>query len=172
MNNFRGSRPGGGRRDFRERPEMHDAICDKCGAKCQVPFRPSGDKPIFCNDCFDRKGGRDDRPRRDDSRRDFGGSRPAMHQAICDKCGASCEVPFRPSGDKPIFCNDCFDRKGGRDDRPRRGTDSCQESKMLLEQMNAKLDKILAGLTIVPEKKIKEPKPAKEVIKKKKKSKV
>ena len=115
MNNFRGSRPGGGRRDFRERPEMHDAVCDKCGAKCQVPFRPSGDKPIFCNNCFDRKGGRDDRPRR---------------------------------------------------------ADNNQELKVLLEQINAKLDKILAGLTIVPEKKIKEPKPAKEVIKKKKKSKV
>lgn len=66
MNNFRGGRPGG-RRDFRDRPEMHDAICDKCGAKCQVPFRPSGDKPIFCNDCFHRKGGRDDRPRRADN---------------------------------------------------------------------------------------------------------
>jgi CxxC-x17-CxxC domain-containing protein len=87
-----------------------------------------------------------------------------MHQAICDKCGASCEVPFRPSGDKPIFCNDCFDRKGGRDDRPRRETDNNQDLKMQLDNINAKLDKILASLTL--------PKPAKEVIKKKKKSKV
>ena len=72
MNNFRGGRPGG-RRDFRERPEMHDAICDKCGAKCQVPFRPSGDKPIFCNDCFVRKDRReDDRPpRRADNNSDL-----------------------------------------------------------------------------------------------------
>ncbi|MCG2692188.1 hypothetical protein L6272_05165, partial [Microgenomates group bacterium] len=103
MNNFnRGKRPGG-RRDFDgARPTMHQAVCDKCGASCEVPFRPSGDKPIFCNNCFDRKGGRDDRPRRTD--------RPTMHQAVCDKCGASCEVPFRPSGDKPIFCNNCFDR--------------------------------------------------------------
>ena len=96
---------------------------------------------------------------RSDGRRDFDGGRPTMHQATCDKCGASCEVPFRPSGDKPIFCNNCFDRKGGRDDRPRRA-DNNQQLKEQLDNINAKLDKILAGLTV--------PKPAKEVIKKKK----
>lgn len=66
-----------------------------------------------------------------------------MHQATCDKCGVSCEVPFRPSGDKPIFCNNCFNRKGGRDDRPRR-TDNSQQLKEQLDNINAKLDKILA----------------------------
>ena len=35
--------------------EMHDATCDKCGKRCQVPFRPIRDKPVFCSDCF-RKG--------------------------------------------------------------------------------------------------------------------
>jgi CxxC-x17-CxxC domain-containing protein len=50
-------RDGFGRdRDFRSserRPrEMHDVTCDKCGKQCQVPFRPSGDKPVLCSDCF------------------------------------------------------------------------------------------------------------------------
>ena len=40
--------------------------------------------------------------------------RPDMHQAICDDCGQSCEVPFRPTGDKPIYCSSCFEKKGGR----------------------------------------------------------
>jgi len=78
-------------------------------------------------------------------RKDFR-DRPTMHQAVCDKCGASCEVPFRPSGDKPIFCNNCFDRKGGRDDRPRRA-DNSQQLKEQLDNINAKLDKILASLS-------------------------
>ena len=43
------------RRDFRKEVEMHSATCDKCGARCEVPFRPSGSKPVYCNDCF-RKG--------------------------------------------------------------------------------------------------------------------
>ena len=53
-----GSRPpfrGGGRGD---RPtEMHDAVCNSCGKDCQVPFRPTGDKPVFCRDCFSKQGG-------------------------------------------------------------------------------------------------------------------
>ncbi len=52
-----------GRRDFggggRRRAEMHDAVCDKCGKDCKVPFRPSGEKPIYCSDCFEGQGGRD-----------------------------------------------------------------------------------------------------------------
>ena len=50
----RGDSESFGRSD--RRPiEMHDAICDKCGKECQVPFKPSGDKPVYCSDCF-RKG--------------------------------------------------------------------------------------------------------------------
>lgn len=37
---------GGGRR------EMHDAVCASCGKACQVPFLPSGEKPVYCSDCF------------------------------------------------------------------------------------------------------------------------
>lgn len=36
-----------------------------------------------------------------------------MHRAVCSKCGKDCEVPFRPTGDKPIYCNDCFGANRG-----------------------------------------------------------
>lgn len=67
MNNFKfGGRSRGGssfgrggfdgnRDSFRS--QMHDAVCDDCGRDCQVPFRPSGDKPIYCSDCFEKRGG-------------------------------------------------------------------------------------------------------------------
>ncbi len=32
--------------------EMFDAVCAKCGAKTQVPFRPRDDRPVYCQDCF------------------------------------------------------------------------------------------------------------------------
>jgi len=55
-----GSRGGfGGGRSFggdRPRPEMHDVTCDKCHKQCQVPFRPSGDKPVYCSACFEGNG--------------------------------------------------------------------------------------------------------------------
>ncbi len=49
----------------------------------------------------------------------FGGSergvRPAqMFQATCSECHKSCEVPFRPTGERPVYCRDCFASKGSR----------------------------------------------------------
>jgi CxxC-x17-CxxC domain-containing protein len=34
-----------------------------------------------------------------------------MHEAVCDECGNSCEVPFRPTEGKPVYCNVCFGDK-------------------------------------------------------------
>ncbi len=43
-----------------------------------------------------------------------------MHKVICDECHKPCEVPFRPSSDKPVYCNECFGNKRGDDNRPQR----------------------------------------------------
>jgi len=32
--------------------EMHDATCARCGNQTQVPFRPTGARPVYCSDCF------------------------------------------------------------------------------------------------------------------------
>ncbi len=32
--------------------EMHDATCARCGNETQVPFRPTGARPVYCSDCF------------------------------------------------------------------------------------------------------------------------
>ena len=53
--------------------QMHDAVCSNCGKKCQVPFRPTLDKPIYCNDCFAQQSGRDNRDPSDKPRRSFRG---------------------------------------------------------------------------------------------------
>lgn len=70
-----------------------------------------------------------------------------MHQAVCDNCGRECEVPFRPTGGKPIFCSSCFENQ-------RRGSYSSFEKKNdvmanngKFEELNAKLDAILKILT-------------------------
>ena len=47
-----GSRGGyGAERRFEEK-RMFDAQCNKCGNDCQVPFRPTGQKPVYCSNCF------------------------------------------------------------------------------------------------------------------------
>lgn len=44
-------RPSFGKRDFSDR-QMHQATCSKCGADCQLPFRPTGERPVYCDNCF------------------------------------------------------------------------------------------------------------------------
>jgi len=40
----------------------------------------------------------------------FGGPRE-MHKAICSECKKECEVPFKPTEGKPVFCRDCFNKR-------------------------------------------------------------
>lgn len=32
--------------------QMYPAVCASCGKETQVPFQPSGEKPVYCRDCF------------------------------------------------------------------------------------------------------------------------
>jgi CxxC-x17-CxxC domain-containing protein len=39
--------------------EMFSATCSSCGQEAQVPFQPSGDKPVYCSACFEKRRGSD-----------------------------------------------------------------------------------------------------------------
>jgi len=107
------------KRDNREEGgdrEMFDATCASCGKACQVPFRPSGDRPIFCKECFARENG-DERGGDRGPRRDFGGR---------DRRDAPRTDVVR------------------RDDAPRGGNDPrVDDLKRNIEQISAKLDKLV-----------------------------
>lgn len=45
-------RQGRGNHQQRGRREMHSAVCSSCGKEALVPFQPTGDKPVYCQDCF------------------------------------------------------------------------------------------------------------------------
>jgi CxxC-x17-CxxC domain-containing protein len=64
---FGGGNRGGFDRN-REDRQMFSAICDKCGAECELPFKPTGEKPVYCSNCFEKTSGRDG------GNRDFGGN--------------------------------------------------------------------------------------------------
>lgn len=44
-----------GKGDNREHREMYSAVCADCGNKCEVPFQPTGNKPVYCSDCFSKQ---------------------------------------------------------------------------------------------------------------------
>ncbi len=69
----------------------------------------------FRRDRGDREGGFRDRER-------------SFTRAVCAQCNKECEVPFKPTGDRPVYCKDCFSKRneggsfeGRRDSRPRSG---------------------------------------------------
>lgn len=91
---FRGGNSGGGRPSFQKKSfggggfrdrevVMHKAVCSECGKNCEVPFRPTGDKPVYCSDCFSnkREDGGERAPRRDfesrEPRREYSSDRPS-----------------------------------------------------------------------------------------------
>jgi CxxC-x17-CxxC domain-containing protein len=54
---YGGDSYGGGYGGGRGQREMHEATCSSCGNVARVPFRPRGDKPVYCSDCFSQQRG-------------------------------------------------------------------------------------------------------------------
>jgi len=63
-----------------------------------------------------------------------------MTKVICSTCGEECEVPFKPTSSKPVYCDKCFSKKGK--------SNSSQPSNRDLDVINEKLNKIMKALKI------------------------
>lgn len=37
-----------------------------------------------------------------------------MYPVKCSECGADAEVPFKPSGERPVYCPDCYRKRRTR----------------------------------------------------------
>lgn len=37
--------------------QLYDVTCASCGKPAQVPFKPSGDRPVYCRDCYMKQRG-------------------------------------------------------------------------------------------------------------------
>ncbi len=33
-------------------PETYEAVCHDCGSECEVPFKPTEGRPVYCRDCY------------------------------------------------------------------------------------------------------------------------
>lgn len=130
--------------------------------------KKSGPKPSFQNRSWGVDRGYDNR--------DQGGERE-MFQTTCSGCGNTCEVPFRPSGGRPVFCNSCFkDQKedgfgqSGRSEFKNRPAPAAQapaagmseDTKKIFIDLGSKLDRLIAAVEKLSE--VKAPAPAKKVV--------
>ena len=97
------------------------------------------------SDRFEERGGRghDRFSGRSSERSERSNFDKPMHRVVCDKCGETCEVPFKPTSGKPVYCSDCF-RKNEYSESRSKSSSSSRE----LEEINLKLDKILKAMNI------------------------
>lgn len=190
MNTFKSSRGG----DSRNRSSF-------------IGGRPKSDADYGPKKSFGKKpfGGRDEKRGSKfggdrGGRGGFGGSRDndrremEMYKASCSNCSKSCEVPFRPNGEKPVFCNDCFAQNRSSDrsvevrrdrfseerpqrsferkfDAPRGDQVSGRDIKALAQQVTAlenKVNEILSLLKEVPAKAVAPVEESAEVVSEKK----
>lgn len=87
------------------------------------------------------------------SRFDGGKSRAdyEMHKAICDRCGNECEVPFRPTSGKPVYCSDCYKNPEGPIVKKTPGLTPAGKPAVTsadIDKINEKLNKIMKALKI------------------------
>ena len=149
MGKFNRGDRSGARRFGDRRPDrpttMFQATCSECGKACEVPFKPTGERPVLCSDCFAKKRNAEHGQGRSSGDR-------KMYVAVCHNCGRKCEVPFQPSSGKPVYCDECFGKTSGGGDRganrSNRGGSGDLEKK--LDALNNKLDQILEALTKAP----------------------
>ena len=103
--------------------EEFEVVCAECGVQTTVPFKPTGQRPVKCRDCFQkdrpagagrgppRSGGGGFGAPRGGGGGGYGGDRGAdrpMFDATCTRCGTKTQVPFQPTAGRDVFCRDCF----------------------------------------------------------------
>lgn len=99
----------------------------------------------------DKRGGGDRADRafgsRGGGRNSFSRGPAASFDVTCEKCGKETTVPFKPTGEKPVYCRDCF---RGEDSGSRKSFSSERSNSQSneLREINEKLDKIMRSLNI------------------------
>ncbi len=88
-----------------------------------------------------------------------------MYKAVCADCSSPCEVPFKPTAERPVYCKPCWGKRRGGN-RGNAVERTPEEVKKVFGSLKASdLQKIAKGKKV----KIKTPKAAKKKAKKAKK---
>ena len=131
--------------NFRSDSRDREFSSNRSGRRSERPSRGFGGG---------RSGGRSSGGFRDRDSGSFERKRLEMHKVTCANCHKQCEVPFRPTGDKPVFCSDCFRKEGSSSfdsssPNLRGNSSSSGISQEQYKELNIKLDKILRVLEML-----------------------
>ena len=81
-------------------------VCKECGKEFvftvgeQEFYKQKGfmNKPKVCKPCRD-------------ARKNAGKAQREYFEAVCADCGGVAKVTFQPSGDRPVYCSECFEKR-------------------------------------------------------------
>lgn len=89
-------------------------VCKDCGK--EFLFSAS-EQEFYAEKGFENEPGRCPECRRLRKQQRSGGSRSRedrpMYKAVCASCGQETTVPFEPTGDRPVYCRECFQARRG-----------------------------------------------------------
>lgn len=91
-------------------------VCKNCSTNFvfteneQAFYKEKGfeNEPQKCPDCRAAK----KQQARGNTRGGFSRTDREMFPAVCSECGISTTVPFKPNGEKPVYCKDCYQPRG------------------------------------------------------------
>jgi CxxC-x17-CxxC domain-containing protein len=97
-------------------------VCRDCGKEFlfsageQAFYAEKGfqNEPTRCRNCRAvRKGG-------SAAPSEGAGAPRTLFAAVCSECGKETQVPFKPTAGKPVYCRECFQKRGSRTGTGRR----------------------------------------------------
>ncbi len=146
MKNFNRDRKGNDRGGFKphfgdsQPVKLHSAVCTTCHKNCEVPFRPNGDKPVYCRDCFA-------------GRAALGGERSNRRDIRVDQGNSDSRPDFR-NNFKREFPRDTPQKFIPENAPMNRVVEAPKndETKRALEVMNVKLDKLVSAVFLLTQK--------------------
>jgi len=67
-----------------------------------------------------------------------------LHKAVCADCHKDCEIPFKPTGERPVYCKECFSkRKAGNSFKGKNENKQAPELPEVPVEVNAPQRKVM-----------------------------
>ena len=71
-----------------------------------------------------------------------------MHKAVCADCGKNCEVPFKPSAGRSVYCKECFTARRNNKSQPPQAQARPNEAPAIKPQPIQKPEPVKAAATV------------------------
>ncbi len=87
-----------------------------------------------------------------DRKQDNGFRERILHKAICADCNKECEIPFKPSAGRPVYCKECFVKRKNGAMPPKEKPENGSSERVLVYERSFQRDQALSAQKIAEKK--------------------